>query len=124
MEESGEFSDELDEFEESFDQNAKQKALNKNRTTYQDKPYDEAYEISQDLSMAESFDGRQAQDKVGWLKIELRRQRDRCVVCVSLLCLAALPLPYLSPSLPLSLIVKRRRDPASSNLKTTNTTRR
>ena len=60
MDESDEFSDGLDEFEASIDEN-KQKALNKNRTTYQDKPYDEAYEISQDLSMAESFDGR---DKV------------------------------------------------------------
>jgi hypothetical protein len=30
----------------------------KNSTAYQNKPYDEAYEVSQDLSMAESFDGR------------------------------------------------------------------
>jgi hypothetical protein len=60
MDESDEFSDGLDDFEASIDEN-KQKALNKNRTTYQDKPYDEAYEISQDLSMAESFDAR---DKV------------------------------------------------------------
>ena len=67
MEESGEFSDELDEFEESIDEN-KQKALNKNRTTYQDKPYDEAYEISQDLSMAESFDARgDAKVWIDWL---------------------------------------------------------
>ncbi|KAJ1439730.1 hypothetical protein B484DRAFT_391627, partial [Ochromonadaceae sp. CCMP2298] len=53
---SGEFSDELDEFEESVDE---KKAKNlKNSTAYQNKPYDEAYEVSQDLSMAESFDGR------------------------------------------------------------------
>jgi hypothetical protein len=57
MDESGEFSDgELDEFEESIDE-TKAKNL-KNSTAYQNKPYDEAYEISQDLSMAESFDGR------------------------------------------------------------------
>lgn len=54
--ESGEFSDELDEFEESVDE-TKQKNL-RNQTSYTNKPYDEAYEVSQDLSMAESFDGR------------------------------------------------------------------
>jgi hypothetical protein len=58
-EDSGEFSDGLDVFEESIDE-TKQKNL-KNQTNYTNKPYDEAYEISQDLSMAESFDGR---DKV------------------------------------------------------------
>lgn len=60
-ENSGDFSDELDEFEESIDE-TKQRgtfaANNRNQTTYSDKPYDEAYEISQDLSMAESYDGR------------------------------------------------------------------
>mmetsp|Transcript_31727 Transcript_31727/g.53521 ORF Transcript_31727/g.53521 Transcript_31727/m.53521 type:complete len:513 (-) Transcript_31727:99-1637(-) len=53
---SGEFSDELDEFEESIDET---KAKNiRNATSYTNKPYDEAFEVSQDLSMAESFDGR------------------------------------------------------------------
>jgi len=33
----------------------------KNYSNYSNKPYDEAYELSQDLSVAESFDGR---DKV------------------------------------------------------------
>jgi hypothetical protein len=28
-------------------------------TNFQNKPYDEAYDISQDLSMAESYDGRE-----------------------------------------------------------------
>jgi hypothetical protein len=60
-ENSEDFSDGLDEFEESIDE-TKQRggytANNKNQTTYSDKPYDEAYEISQDLSMAESYDGR------------------------------------------------------------------
>lgn len=27
-------------------------------TTFSNKPFDEAYEVSQDLSMAESYDGR------------------------------------------------------------------
>jgi hypothetical protein len=58
-EDSGEFSEGLDEFEKSFDE-SKHKNL-KNQTTYTNKPYDEAFEVSQDLSMAESFDGR---DKV------------------------------------------------------------
>jgi hypothetical protein len=48
-------SGELDEFEESYDDTKKNL---KNSTAYQNKPYDEAYEVSQDLSMAESFDGR------------------------------------------------------------------
>jgi heme oxygenase len=60
-ENSGDFSDELDEFEESVDEtkqrgNFSSKARNQ---TFVDKPYDEVYEISQDLSMAESFDGRE-----------------------------------------------------------------
>ena len=59
---SGDFSDELDEFEESMeDHKQSSNTNNKNQTTYSNKPYDEAFEISQDLSMAESFDGR---DKV------------------------------------------------------------
>lgn len=58
-EDSGEFSEGLDEFENSIDE-TRQKSL-KNQTTYSNKPYDEAFEVSQDLSMAESFDGR---DKV------------------------------------------------------------
>lgn len=66
MDESGEFSDELDEFEESVD-DAKQKAL-KNHTAYDNKHYDEAYEVSQDLSMAESFDGRDKGAKERQLK--------------------------------------------------------
>lgn len=60
-ENSGDFSDELDEFEESIDETKQRGAFaanNRNQTTYSDKPYDEAYEISQDLSMAESYDGR------------------------------------------------------------------
>ena len=32
-----------------------------NVTNFHNKPYDEAYDVSQDLSMAESYDGR---DKV------------------------------------------------------------
>jgi len=49
-----EFSDELDEFEESVDE-----AKHSRRAVPQyNKPYDEAYEVSQDLSVAESFDGR------------------------------------------------------------------
>lgn len=55
-ENSGDMSDELDEFEASVDESHHQK--NKNQTTYSNKPYDEAFEISQDLSMAESYDGR------------------------------------------------------------------
>jgi hypothetical protein len=54
---SGEFSDELDEFEESIDE-TKQKNL-RNQTTFSNKPYDEAFEVSQDLSVNESFDGRE-----------------------------------------------------------------
>lgn len=67
-EDSGEFSDELDEFEESADdrKHNTKNLKNNNQTSYANKPYDEAYEISQDLSMAESFDGR---DKVRLLFI-------------------------------------------------------
>lgn len=56
---SGEFSDGLDEFEESIDE--RKRPPIKNQTAYKDKPYDEAFEVSQELSMAESYDGR---DKV------------------------------------------------------------
>lgn len=62
-EDSGEFSEGLDEFENSIDE-TRHKNL-KNQTTYSNKPYDEAFEVSQDLSMAESFDGR---DKVKSMK--------------------------------------------------------
>ena len=56
---SSEFSDDgLDEFEESME-DRKQKPPLKNQTSYSNKPYDEAYELSQDLSMAESYDGRE-----------------------------------------------------------------
>jgi hypothetical protein len=55
-ENSGDLSDELDDFEASIDES--QHKPNKNQTTYSNKPYDEAFEISQDLSMAESYDGR------------------------------------------------------------------
>lgn len=56
---SSEFSDDgLDEFEESMEDRDKKPPL-KNQTAYSNKPYDEAYELSQDLSMAESFDGRE-----------------------------------------------------------------
>jgi hypothetical protein len=65
MDGSGEFSDGLDddEFEESVEER-KQRPMMKNQTAYKDKPYDEAFEVSQDLSMAESFDGR---DKVKFI---------------------------------------------------------
>ncbi len=56
---SGELSDGLDEFEASGEEQQKKKGAQ----SYVNKPYDEAYEISADLSMAESFDGREA--KVG-----------------------------------------------------------
>eukprot|EP01033_Poteriospumella_lacustris_P015399 gene15399-11007_t len=60
---SGEFSDGLDEFEESIDE--KRRPPIKSNTAFKDKPYDEAYELSQDLSMAESFDGRDKQPAGG-----------------------------------------------------------
>jgi hypothetical protein len=53
-----ESSDGLDEFEESMDD--QRKPPNRNHAV-QNKHYDEEYELSQDLSVAESFDGR---DKV------------------------------------------------------------
>lgn len=56
---SAELSDGLDEFEASGEEQLKKKASQ----NISNKPYDEAYEISADLSMAESFDGRDA--KVG-----------------------------------------------------------
>lgn len=54
----GDFSDGLDEFEESADETNFKK---KNETMYKDKPYDEAVEFSQDLSVNESFDHRNKQ---------------------------------------------------------------
>ena len=62
---SGEFSDELDEFEESVDDRNYRKGDRgakggpASNATYANKPYDEAYELSQDLSLAESYDGRE-----------------------------------------------------------------
>lgn len=56
MDHSGELSDELDEFEASGDG----REAKKGQTAYSNKPYDEAFEISHDLSVAESFDGRDA----------------------------------------------------------------
>lgn len=62
MADTHEFSeDELDEFEESMDERKRPTIGGKNQTTYSNKPYDEAIEVSQDLSMAESYDMR---DKV------------------------------------------------------------
>lgn len=52
-------SDELDEFEESMDDRQRRPPA-KNHSV-QNRHYDEEYEVSQDLSVAESFDGR---DKV------------------------------------------------------------
>lgn len=65
-ENSGEFSDELDEFEESIE-DAKPKNF-RNHTSYSNKPYDEGEDVSQDLSMAESFDGREKFEKERKLK--------------------------------------------------------
>ena len=54
----GDLSDGLDEFEASAEE---RQAKGKGSVqAYANKPYDEAYEISQDLSVAESFDGRDA----------------------------------------------------------------
>ncbi len=73
---NGEFSDGLDEFEESADESKfKSKVMNalsvslisvsrvrsQNETTFKDKPYDEAVEFSQDLSVNESYDARSKQ---------------------------------------------------------------
>lgn len=56
--------DELDEYEESHDE-AKMKK--KGTQAVANQKYDEAYELSQDLSMAESFDGRDKdKEKVTW----------------------------------------------------------
>lgn len=64
MSEISDDSDELDEFEQSVGDDDKHGSGNKKGgTTYVNKPYDEAYEISQDLSMAESFDGRDKNDR-------------------------------------------------------------
>lgn len=54
-----ESSDGLDEFEESMDDRQRRPPA-KNHSV-QNRHYDEEYEVSQDLSVAESFDGR---DKV------------------------------------------------------------
>lgn len=59
MDESEEFSDGLDEFEESMEER-KSKPPPKTNSAY-NKPYDEAFEVSNDLSVAESYDFR---DKV------------------------------------------------------------
>ena len=59
MSDSGELSDGLDEFEASGEEPRKARAQN-----VSNKPYDEAYEISADLSMAESFDGREAKVRI------------------------------------------------------------
>ena len=57
-----EFSDGLDEFEESMEEHKKKGPPLKNQTTYANKPYDEAIEVSQDLSMVEnSMDFRSGQ---------------------------------------------------------------
>eukprot|EP00607_Mallomonas_marina_P009859 CAMPEP_0182419634 /NCGR_PEP_ID=MMETSP1167-20130531/4041_1 /TAXON_ID=2988 /ORGANISM="Mallomonas Sp, Strain CCMP3275" /LENGTH=460 /DNA_ID=CAMNT_0024594651 /DNA_START=128 /DNA_END=1510 /DNA_ORIENTATION=+ len=60
-----ESDDDMDEFEESQDERMQK---NQNDRTIANKPYDEAYEVSQDLSMAESFDGRQPTGKEHRLK--------------------------------------------------------
>jgi hypothetical protein len=51
-----ESDDDLDVFEESIDE-TKQKPMRNQKIP--NGPYDEAIEISQDLSMAESYDGRE-----------------------------------------------------------------
>lgn len=73
---SGEFSDGLDEFEESIDE--KRRPPIKSNTAFKDKPYDEAYELSQDLSMAESFDGR---DKVMRRTVACCCKKACCCAC-------------------------------------------
>lgn len=59
-EDSADFSEDdgLDEFEESVDEKKRGGGGGRNNNTFKDKPYDEAYEVSQDLSVAESFDAR------------------------------------------------------------------
>lgn len=59
---SGDLSDGLDEFEASGEEQLKKKGAQ----SYVNKPYDEAYEISADLSMAESYDGREAKVRRKW----------------------------------------------------------
>lgn len=55
--------DDLDEYEYSDDDPKYKKngpgSSRKVPNTYDNKPYDEAYEISQDLSVAESFDAKE-----------------------------------------------------------------
>ena len=59
MEKSGDFEGEFsDEFEESGGNNSPQK---RGGNSYTNKPYDEAFDVSQDLSVAESYDGRDRQ---------------------------------------------------------------
>lgn len=59
----GDFDDDelLDEYEESHDQDPR--IQKKGAQAVANQKYDEAYELSQDLSMAESYDGRD-KDKV------------------------------------------------------------
>ena len=59
---SGDLSDGLDEFEASGEEQLKKKGAQ----SYVNKPYDEAYEISADLSMAESYDGKEAKVRRKW----------------------------------------------------------
>ena len=54
---SGDLSDGLDEFEASAEERQAKKGDAQN---YANKPYDEAYELSQDLSVNESYDARDA----------------------------------------------------------------
>ncbi len=91
-----EFSDEgLDEFEESVEDTPIKKKVGffvsswilfqfifvGQNTTYTNKPYDEAYELSQDLSMAESFDGRDKVDIiVDFIWHFLNEQANRLIV--------------------------------------------
>jgi len=58
---SADFSDDLDEFEESVVEEKKNSNNKKTGQAVKDKPYDEVFEVSQELSMAESFDGRDKQ---------------------------------------------------------------
>jgi intraflagellar transport protein 46 len=57
---SGDFSDDLDEFEESVIEDKKH-TDKKGGKAVKDRHHDEEFEVSQELSMAESFDGRDKQ---------------------------------------------------------------